>query len=152
MKKVLKLFLNLALVLGLACAAAFGQEGRDTRNLIVDDYFRIHRVSDPQISPDGKWVAFAVSTMDLKEDEGESRIWMVPAEGGEALPMTAKGSSASRPRWSPDGKYLSFLAGRDDDKSQSGRCSERVEIPYSSPRSPRELNPTIGLRTAASYC
>jgi dipeptidyl aminopeptidase/acylaminoacyl peptidase len=118
MKKVLKRFQSLALVLGLACVAAFGQEGRDTRNLIVDDYFRIHRVSDPQISPDGKWVAFAVSTMDLEEDESETRIWMVPVEGGEAIPMTARGSSASRPRWSPDGKYLSFLAARDDDKAQ----------------------------------
>ena len=118
MKQISKRFLNLALVLGLACAAAFGQESRGTRNLIVDDYFRIYRVSDPQLNPDGKWVAFAVSTMDLEEDESESRIWMVPAEGGEAIPMTAKGSSASRPRWSPDGKYLSFLAARDDDKSQ----------------------------------
>jgi Tol biopolymer transport system component len=117
MKKVLKCFLNLALVLGLACTASFGQEGRDTRNLIVDDYFRIHSVSDPQISPDGKWVAFAVSTMNLEEDESESRIWILPVEGGEAIPMTAKGSSASRPRWSPDGKYLSFLAARDDDKA-----------------------------------
>jgi len=118
MKKVLDRFLSLALVLGLACAAAFGQEDRDARNLIVDDYFRIHRVSDPQISPYGKWIAFVVSTMDLEEDESESRIWMVPVDGGEAIPMTAKGSSASRPRWSPDGKYLSFLAARDGDKAQ----------------------------------
>jgi len=118
MKKVLKCFLSLALVLGLARAATFGQEGRDTRNLIIDDYFRIHRVSDPQISPDGMWVAFVVSTMDLEEEKSESRIWMVPVEGGEAIPMTAKGSSASRPQWSPDGKYLSFLAARDEDKAQ----------------------------------
>jgi len=42
----------------------------------------------------------------------------MPVEGGEAIPMTAKGSSASRPRWSPDGKYLSFLAARDGGKAQ----------------------------------
>ncbi len=118
MKKVLKCFLNLALVLGLVCTASFGQEGHDTRNLIVDDYFRIHSVSDPQISPDGKWIAFAVPTMNLEEEKSESRIWMLPVKGGEAIPMTAKGSSASRPRWSPDGKYLSFLAARDDGKTQ----------------------------------
>ncbi len=118
MKKVFKSFLSLAVVLGLACAAIFGKENPETRNLIVDDYFRIHRVSDPQISPDGRWVAFVVSTMDLEDDESESRIWMVPVEGDEAIPMTAKGSSASRPRWSPDGKYLSFLAARGDKKTQ----------------------------------
>lgn len=118
MTKVLKGFLRLALVLGLAFPAISGKEGRDTRNLVVDDYFRIHRVSDPQISPDGKWVAFVVSTMNLEEDKSESRIWMVSIEGGEAIPMTAKGNSTSRPRWSPDGKYLSFLAARDNDKTQ----------------------------------
>jgi len=118
MTKVSKCFLSLILVLGLAFPAVSGKEGRDPRNLTVDDYFRIHRVSDPQISPDGNWVAFVVSVMDLEEDESESRIWMVPVEGGEAVPMTAKGRSASRPRWSPDGKYLSFLAARDDDKTQ----------------------------------
>jgi dipeptidyl aminopeptidase/acylaminoacyl peptidase len=118
MTKVSKCFLSLILVLGLAFPAVSGKGGRDIRNLTVDDYFRIHRVSDPQISPDGNWVAFVVSVMNLEEDESESRIWMVPVEGGEAVPMTAKGRSASRPRWSPDGKYLSFLAARDDDKTQ----------------------------------
>ena len=102
MKKVFYRYLSLALVLGLACTIAFGQEDRDTRDLIVDDYFRIHRVSDTQISPDSNWVAFVVTIMDLEEDDSESRIWMVPADGGEAIPMTSKGSSASRPRWSPE--------------------------------------------------
>jgi dipeptidyl aminopeptidase/acylaminoacyl peptidase len=118
MKNVFYRFLSLALVLGLACAAALGQENRDIRSLTVDDYFRIHHVSDPQISPDGKWVAFVISTMDLEENTSESRIWMMTADGGQAIPMTAKGSSASRPRWSPDGKYLSFLAARDREKNQ----------------------------------
>jgi len=118
MKKVLNRFLSLVLLLGLACPAVLGQEGGNLRNLTVDDYFRMQRVSDPQISPDGKWVAFVISTRDLKENKSESRIWMVPVEDGEAIPMTAKGSSAWRPRWSPDGKYLSFLAARGDDKTQ----------------------------------
>jgi dipeptidyl aminopeptidase/acylaminoacyl peptidase len=43
---------------------------------------------------------------------------MIPAAGGEAIPMTAKGSSASQPRWSPDNKYLSFIASRNGSKSQ----------------------------------
>lgn len=118
MIKLLKGFLSLSLVPGLAFQVTFGKDGREARNLTVGDYFRIHRVSDPQISPDGNWVAFVVSTMDLEEDKRGSRIWMVPAGGGEAVPMSAKGSSASRPRWSPDGKYLSFLSARNEDKTQ----------------------------------
>jgi len=118
MKKVLNHFLSLVLFLGLVCPAVLGQEGSNLRNLTVDDYFRIQRVSDPQISPEGNWIAFVISTMHLKKDKSESRIWMVPVEGGEAIPMTTKGNSAWRPRWSPDGKYLSFLAARGDDKTQ----------------------------------
>ena len=82
------------------------------RNLVVDDFLAIRDVSDAQISPDGKWVAYTVRTLDLKEDKSSSQIWMVPAAGGEAIPMTAKDVSSSSPRWSPDGKYLAFLSAR----------------------------------------
>ena len=82
------------------------------RPITIDDFFKMKEVNDPQISPDGKWIAYTISEMDLKEDKTETRIWMVSAAGGEAIPMTAKGYSAGNPRWSPDGKYLSFLASR----------------------------------------
>jgi dipeptidyl aminopeptidase/acylaminoacyl peptidase len=85
------------------------------RLLGVDDLFRIQRVSDPRVSPDGRWVAYVVSTPDLSTDKSTSRIWMVAAAGGDPIPLTVKGSSASSPRWSPDGKYLGFLATRGED-------------------------------------
>jgi dipeptidyl aminopeptidase/acylaminoacyl peptidase len=86
--------------------------------LTVDHFFEFRNVRNPQISPDGKWVAYTVSKPDLKGNKSETRIWMVPADGGEAIPMTAKGYSASQPRWSPDGKYLSFMASRDGAQTQ----------------------------------
>ncbi len=92
----------------------FSQETK--RAITTDDFFKMKTVENPQISPDGKWIAYTVSEMDLKEDKTETRIWMVLAGGGEAIPMTAKGYSADSPRWSPDGKYLSFLASRGKDK------------------------------------
>lgn len=119
--------------LGFALSAAPGSPGaaEETpavpvkRNLQVDDLFRIKTVDSPQVSADGKWVAYTVSTADLKEDKSETRVWMAPADGGDPLPMTAKGSAASRPRFSPDGKALAFLASRpesgqdkDDAKTQ----------------------------------
>jgi len=86
------------------------------RPITVDDFFKFKNVRNPQISPDGRWVAYTVSKTDLKKDKSETRIWMIRSNGGEAIPMTGKGYSAGRPRWSPDGKYLSFLASKSKGK------------------------------------
>jgi len=88
------------------------------RPLAVDDLFAIRRVGDPQVSPEGAWVAYTVTETRLADDKSETRVWMVPRAGGEAVPLTRTGSSASRPRWSPDEKYLAFLAARDTAKAQ----------------------------------
>src|SRR5580704_9530895 len=62
------------------------------RLVTIDDYFQIRDVGQPEISPDGQWVAYTVRTKMLKEDKNETRIWMVSAHGGgEPLPMTAEG-------------------------------------------------------------
>jgi dipeptidyl aminopeptidase/acylaminoacyl peptidase len=88
------------------------------RELKVDDYFALKRLADPRVSPDGKWVAYAVSTSDLKTDKTETRIWMSPLAGGDAVAMTRKGASSSSPRFSPDGKWLAFLSARDEGETQ----------------------------------
>ena len=88
------------------------------RPVSIDDYFRIDGVEDPQISPDGQWVAYTVSKANMKKDKYDEQIWMVPASGGDAIPMTAEGVSSSTPRWSSDGKYLAFLSERNEGKTQ----------------------------------
>jgi dipeptidyl aminopeptidase/acylaminoacyl peptidase len=98
--------------------AADSNEAAAARALTVDDQFKILDVGDPQISPDGRWVAYTVSGSDLEKEESFSRIWMISTAGGEPIPMTDKGKSVSRPRWSPDGKYLAFLGSRGEDKTQ----------------------------------
>ncbi len=88
------------------------------RNITIDDYFQIRDVSQPELSPDGQWVAYAVRTRMLKEDKNEQRLWMVSTHGGDPISMTAEGVSSSHPRWSPDGKYLAFLSSRNNGKTQ----------------------------------
>ncbi len=88
------------------------------RNITIDDYFQIRDVSQPELSPDGQWVAYAVRTRMLKEDKNEQRLWMVSTSGGDSIPMTAEGVTSSHPRWSPDGKFLAFLSARNAGKNQ----------------------------------
>jgi len=88
------------------------------RAITVDDVFEIRDVRDPQITEDGKWVAYTVSTSSLKEDKTETRIWMATTSGGDPIVMTAEKVSSSHPRWSPDGQYLAFLSKRNEGKTQ----------------------------------
>ncbi len=83
-----------------------------------DDYFRLGDVGEPRISPDGRWIAYTVTTQDLEADESRSQIWMVPAAGGDPIPLSAEDQDSSSPRWSPDGKYLGFLSSRNEGKTQ----------------------------------
>ena len=106
------------------------------RNSTIDDYFQIREVSQPEISPDGQWVAYAVRTRMLKEDKNEQRLWMVSTHGGDPIPLTAEGVSSSHPRWSPDGKYLAFLSARNNGKTQvwllsrlGGEAAHLTDIP-----------------------
>lgn len=81
--------------------------------MTLDALFRLQDVSDPEVSPDGKWVAYTLSTIDTTADKRLTDIWMVNWDGTQDIRLTyANENSASAPRWSPDGKYLSFTSDR----------------------------------------
>ena len=97
----------------LALAFAFSLAAQTARHPIrLDDLTRFRNVGDPQISPDGQWVAYVVGATDAKEDKSNSHIWMVNIDGSNDRQLTFSNESESSPRFSPDGKYLSFTSGR----------------------------------------
>ena len=100
----------LAAGLMLALGSMHAADAAARRTLTADDFYRAANVSDPQVSPDGKWVAYVVTVNDRASDEARSAVWMVSWDGRESLELTPAAPGTSMPRWSPQGRYLSFLA------------------------------------------
>src|SRR5438552_13229024 len=71
---------------------------------------KIGRISEPQISPDGKLVAFTVQTIDLDQNTKPKQIYVVSVSGGNPKRITTEGTDNERPRWSSDSKRIAFLS------------------------------------------
>jgi dipeptidyl aminopeptidase/acylaminoacyl peptidase len=96
------------LLLLLAVAApVLAQKPFDVNALLT-----LARVDDPQVSPDGRMVAFTVQTVDLAANQKPAQIYVVPIMGGQPLRITNAGTVNERPRWSPDSKQIAFISDR----------------------------------------
>jgi dipeptidyl aminopeptidase/acylaminoacyl peptidase len=87
--------------------------GASPHSLTFEDLASLQRLSDPQPSPDGRWIACVVTTPDLAENRTDSDIWLVPAAGGTPRKFAASPKHDRHPRWSPDGRWLVFESNRD---------------------------------------
>ncbi len=102
----LKTILTCTVVLSGVCAAGA------RRPMEIEDLFRFQRVEDPQVSPDGKWVACVITRVDKAENRSDSDIWLLPFEGGSPRQLTNSPKHDRHPRWSPDGKWVVFESNR----------------------------------------
>jgi dipeptidyl aminopeptidase/acylaminoacyl peptidase len=107
-----RFFSALTVVAGLLVPAGALAQPPSRKPVTLDDLHRLKAVADPQRSPDGKWVAYTVATVDSEKDTRNTDIWMVRLDGSQVTQLTFTPERESEPRWSPDGKYVSFLAAR----------------------------------------
>src|SRR5271170_7316859 len=95
----------------LVSVVAAQAQTSEKRAITFQDLISLHRLSEPQLSPDAKWIAYTVSTPDLEANHSVRDIWLVPNAGGDARQLT-RGGSDTRPRWSPEGQKLAFISAR----------------------------------------
>ena len=84
-----------------------------TRLMEADDLFQIRKVGDPQVSPDGRFVAFVVSDASLPENLTHTQIWVTSVRGGGSRLLTKGTHRDAHPRWSPNGRWLLFESDRE---------------------------------------
>src|SRR6185369_14311770 len=118
--------LTSGLVLAFTCAqrvslAQTRAADSDRHVPTIDELLTLKSVGGAQISPDGKWVAYTVTSGDFKQDAFLTQVWLAEAgtaAGSRNIQLTRGEKSSTNPKWSPDGKWLAFTSNRLEDKNQ----------------------------------
>ncbi len=128
-------------VLALACVPASVATAQENRRFTVEELLKVRRVGDPQISPDGKRIAFTIGNVNWDANKVVTQIYVMPIEGGNMKQLTNGSSSATSPRWSPDAKKIAYISGGQvwvmendgDNKDQVTKISTSAAAPVWSP-------------------
>lgn len=84
----------------------------------IDEYLALKSISEISASPEGNFIAYTVTSSDLKKDTTRDVVWMQPSTGGDPIRMTNADHDASSPQWSPDGRFLAVMSDRKDETTQ----------------------------------
>lgn len=82
------------------------------KGLTVEDMLAMQRISEPAVSPDGKWVAYTVRDTDYEANRGRNDVWLSAVDGSTTRRLTTDPASDSSPAWSPDGRWIYFASSR----------------------------------------
>lgn len=100
------------LMLGLSPAAA-KEPATDPAVMQATDVFNLEYATDPQLSPDGRKIAYVRRSFDIMADKARSNIWLIDVASGEQRPVLSSTASYASPHWSPDGKRLAYVSAVD---------------------------------------
>jgi dipeptidyl aminopeptidase/acylaminoacyl peptidase len=104
-------FVSSCLAVAAAASVALAAGAQQPRTITFDDFEAVRGVGDPQPSPDGKLILYAVRTTDVSANTRSSHTYVVPAAGGSPRAFPGSDVSATEARWSPDGKRVAYIAG-----------------------------------------
>jgi dipeptidyl aminopeptidase/acylaminoacyl peptidase len=124
----------------LQLAVAFAQQTSGLRGITPEDYYSFEFVSNPQISPNAKLVAYVVTKVDRAQNRRNSTIWVLTIDGSRGpWQFTTSVHSSNSPRWSPDGKWLAFLSSRPGDLALSTSTASATAAASPTPASAAAL-------------
>lgn len=109
---------RLALFVLAAFAGSAAAGPPQARVPTVDDLLNVKSVGSPQISPDGTWVAYTITSTDWNQDAFVTNVWLADVASGRSFQLTRGERSCSNPQWSPDGRWLAFTSSREGGKNQ----------------------------------
>ncbi|HUQ14275.1 MAG TPA: S9 family peptidase [Novosphingobium sp.] len=101
------------LALLLASAAARAEDAKPDGPVAAftgNDLFKLEAARDPQVSPDGRTIAYVRQSGDVMTDRNRASIWLVDAAGGRQRPLVTGAGGYGSPRWSPDGTRIAYVA------------------------------------------
>jgi dipeptidyl aminopeptidase/acylaminoacyl peptidase len=123
-----------AALLGTA-ALPLSTSAAEPRAATIADLYRVKGVAEPALAPDGRSVAFAMTTTDLPAIKRQTNIWRVDADGKNARALTVTDKRDSSPVFSPDGTVLAFLSTRAGDPqvfflpTGGGEAEKKTDVP-----------------------
>ena len=124
-------------LVALGAASAASQSA--ARRLAIEDYYRVKTVGNPELSPDGKWVAFTVATRVEATNDNASEVWLVPADGSAFDPSSTTGAGIDQVEF--------FL----DSREAGGVSLGGTTVPgAANPALPRVYNSVVHIPTAAN--
>jgi len=103
---LMRILVVLALLVSGSCL--FGQK----KMLDAEAIWKIQRIGEPALSPDGKTVAFVVRKFDVDKNTSTRHIYTVPLESGTPKQITTEGTLNERPRWTPSSKRILWVSNR----------------------------------------